>query len=76
MLQTRVRIQAKAMNVGDGTVKKYKALTMEARWHIGMSSASHREYPGSNPGKGQFFRIKMKNVNLNYYAVVTLIYGG
>ena len=34
----------------------------EARWHIGMSSASHREDPGSNPGKGQFFRIKMKNV--------------
>ena len=34
----------------------------EARWHIGMSSASHREDPGSNPGKGQFFRIKMKDV--------------
>ena len=34
----------------------------EARWHIGMSSASHREDPGSNPGKGRFFRIKMKNV--------------
>ena len=27
-----------------------------------MSSASHREDPGSNPGKGRFFRIKMKNV--------------
>ena len=36
---------------------------MEARWHIGMSSASHREDQGSNPGKGRFFRIKMKNVS-------------
>ena len=27
-----------------------------------MSSASHREDLGSNTGKGQFFRIKMKNV--------------
>ena len=34
----------------------------EARWHIGTSFASHREDPGSNPGKGGFFRIKMKNV--------------
>ena len=34
----------------------------EAQWHIGMPSASHREDPGSNPGKGRFFRIKMKNV--------------
>ena len=25
----------------------------EARWHIGMSSASHRQDPGSNPGKGE-----------------------
>ena len=24
----------------------------EAQWHIGMSSASQREDPGSNPGKG------------------------
>ena len=36
----------------------------EAWWHIGMSSASHREDPGSNPGKGRFFRIKMKNVTV------------
>ena len=37
-------------------------LPTEAWWHIGMSSASHREDPGSNPGKGRFFRIKMKDV--------------
>ena len=30
-----------------------KPATTEARWHIGMSSASHREDPGSNPGKGE-----------------------
>ena len=29
-----------------------------AQWHIGMSSASHREDPVSNSGKGRFFRIK------------------
>ena len=34
----------------------------EAWWHIGMSSASHRDEPGSNPGKGQFFRKKMNNI--------------
>ena len=34
----------------------------EAWWHIGMSSASHWEDPGLNPGKGRFFRIKMKYV--------------
>ena len=39
-------------------------LRTEARWHIGMSSASHQEDPDSNPGKGQFFRIKMKDVTL------------
>ena len=39
-----------------------KIVETEAPWHIGMSSASHREDPGLNPGKGQFFRIKMKNV--------------
>ena len=27
-----------------------------------MSSAFHREDPGSNPGKGRFFRIIMKDV--------------
>ena len=26
---------------------------LEARWHIGMSSASHQDDPGSNPGKGE-----------------------
>ena len=30
--------------------------------NIGMSSASHQEDVGSNPSKGRFFRIKMKNV--------------
>ena len=29
------------------------ALATEAWWHIGMSSASHQEDPGSNPGKGE-----------------------
>ena len=38
---------------------------LEARWHIGMSSASHREDPGSNPSKGRFFRIIMKNITLS-----------
>ena len=38
------------------------SLFTEARWNIGMSSASHREDPGSNPSKGRFFRIKMNNV--------------
>ena len=28
------------------------AIRTEARWHIGKSSASHREDLGSNPGKG------------------------
>ena len=29
----------------------------EAWWHIGMSSASHWEDPGSNPSKGRYFRL-------------------
>ena len=44
-------------------------LETEARWHIGMSSASHWEDLGSSPGKKQFFRIKMKNVTFE------LLYG-
>ena len=31
---------------------KITRVSTEARWHIGMSSASYREDPGSNPGKG------------------------
>ena len=37
------------------TSKKLNCLNgmfTEARCHIGMSSASHQEDPGSNPGKG------------------------
>ena len=39
----------------DGTNRTgtYIARVTEARWHIGMSSASDREDPGSNPGKGE-----------------------
>ena len=44
----------------------------EARWHIGMSSASHREDPGFKSRQGTIFQ----NKRLNYYTVVTLIYGG
>ena len=43
-------------------IKDRHGTNTEAWWHIGMSSASHREDPGSNPGKGRFFRIKMKKV--------------
>ena len=32
--------------------RPYFNFSTEARWHIGMSSASHRDDPGSNPGKG------------------------
>ena len=52
----------KDKNIYNFTKHFQTGLSKEARWHIGMSSASHREEPGSNPGKGQFFRIKMKNV--------------
>ena len=31
-----------------------------------MSSASHQGDSGSNPGKGQFFRIKMKTSNIQH----------
>ena len=42
----------------------------EAWWHIVMLSASHWEDPGSNPGKGRVFRIKMKNVMFELYKRV------
>ena len=43
----------------------------EARWHIGMLSASHREDPGSNLGKGLFFRLfSCRNGNENECRVL------
>ena len=42
----------------------------EARWHIGMSSASHWEDLGTKPGKGQFFRIMFELLCCSYSHIL------
>ena len=46
----------------------------EARWHIGMSSASNWDDPGSNPGKGENFSMQLSNwLNSNLNGAMQLV---